>query len=485
MHRIVVRARFLLPISDNLGRNLRIEDGYLVTDGGSILEVGQFTEETGARLHRQYGDQLHILGAEPGATVIPRLEGVLLPGFVKAHGHDHESPIIGVAKDEPLTSWLDHAVNLFTGFITGKREELTKRFGKTPQLITYLKARLDDTTFGITSCMVHHCNHNKYTVEDIVSANRTAGTKMILAVGSQDRHYYKAILDTPEQVVDRLDTYYRLFAEEPRFSLVPGPDQFFSNGPDLLQAQKRWARAHGVFVHIHSSEEPNTTKWFRETYGQTPVEYGAAIGFIDHETILAHQVNCTDHDLELIRDLGAKVVHNPLANTILGSGMPPIIRMLQMGIPVAISTDGSGSADNQNILAAARLASQYQKALHRDASLLTAQQVLEMITIEPATMLQLNCGSLDPGKDADFVVIDTRTPNMTPTRLDNCVENLIWASTGAEARYVVANGEILVNDYQVVKLNRQEILDQVLELSELMIRYRQEAPEIKGTGTHT
>ena len=86
--------------------------------------------------------------------------------------------------------------------------------------------------------------------------------------------------------------------------------------------------------------------------------------------MLAHQVNCGPRDVEILARTGTQIVHNPLANTILGSGMPPVIEMLAAGVPVAISTDGSGSADNQNILAAARLAAQYQKALHQDATLL-------------------------------------------------------------------------------------------------------------------
>lgn len=132
----------------------------------------------------------------------------------------------------------------------------------------------------------------------------------------------------------------------PRTRVVPGPDQCFSNGPELLKALKKWAKDHDTLIHIHSSEEPGTTKWFVETFKETPVEYFKRIGFLDSRTILAHQVNTTQHDLEILKETGAKVVHNPLANTVLSSGMPPIRQMVEMGIPVCISTDGNGSADN-------------------------------------------------------------------------------------------------------------------------------------------
>ncbi len=483
---LLLRAEFLLPLSRSGGRDRRIADGYVLSRGRVVEEVGPWDEAVERRLAPAIrSGAVEVIGGltEEGAPV--KVPGILLPAFVKAHGHDHESPIIGVAKDEPLTDWLDHAVNLFTGFMGEKREALERAFGCSPNLVAYRKARLDDLSFGITSSMVHHCNHNKYRIEEIFEANREAGTRMILAVGSQDRHYDDRILDTPDQAVARLDAANERFSDRDMFQVIPGPDQFFSNGPELLKALKDWSRRNGTLIHIHSSEEPRTTAWFRETYGMTPVAYGASIGFLDDRTVLAHQVNCTDEDLDLLQETGTRVVHNPLANTILGSGMPPVVEMLERRIPLAISTDGSGSADNQNIINAARLASQYQKAFHRNARLLTAQQVLEMITCIPADMLGLNVGELAPGREADFVLVDTRAPNMTPTRLDNCVENLIWAASGNEIRYVVGAGRVLVDDYRFRSLDAQEILSQVQALSERFVAYRASAEEIQKTGARS
>jgi len=483
----LIRARFLIPMSDAIGRAARIADGYVLTSGGDILEAGPYCKEIGERILARYRGELLVIGA-PGAERegdIPQHHGVLLPGFIKAHGHDHESPIIGIAKDQPLTHWLDHAVNLFMGFLEERDRALAAEFGCSPNLVAYRKGRLDDVSYGITSALTHHCNFNKRHVRELVEANRDAGTRLIIAVGSQDRHYDRRIIDTPQGAIERLDRYAREFAGCERVGIIPGPDQFFSNGPALLSGLKQWARDHGTLIHIHSSEEPRTTQWFVKTYGMTEVEYGRSIEFLDGDTILAHQVNCTDHDLTIIRDTGAMVVHNPLANTILGSGMPPLIRMLEMGIPVVISTDGSGSADNQNIINAARLASQYQKARHADATLLPAQKVLEMITVEPAKMLRLNAGSLETGKDADLILLDLRAPNLTPTRLDNVVENIIWSANGSEIRYVAAGGELLLDDYRFTRVDDAKIKADVQRLSELLAEYARTAPEIKGTGAHS
>jgi 5-methylthioadenosine/S-adenosylhomocysteine deaminase len=424
-----------------------------------------------------------------GGEAIPRLRGVLLPAFVKAHGHDHEQPIIGVAKDEPLTSWLDHAVNLFTGFMNTQSDRLSAELGCSPRLATYRMARLCDIHYGITACMVHHCNHNKYHLTEIAQANEAAGTTMIVAVGGQDRYYLAELLDKPEDAIARLDAALRIEGLR-RTSFCPGPDQFFSNSRRVLVPLKNWAREHGTLFHTHSSEEPKTTRWFQEEIepGMTEVEFAESIGILDERTVLAHQVNCGPRDVEILARTGTKVVHNPLANTILGSGMPPLMEMLAAGIPVAISTDGSGSADNQNILAAARLAAQYQRALHQDATLLPAQQLLEMITVVPAGILSLNQGELAPGRQADWVLLSLDRPNMVPTRLDNLTENLIWAADGSEVDTVVAGGRVLKEGGCILPFRDgstpEKIMALVQALGERFAEYRASAAELKGTGAH-
>ncbi len=490
----LVRAEFLLPLAAP-ERGARIRDGYLLTEDGIIREVGPWTPETWRRLRESCGAALRVWGAvapEPGpagGAEPPRQHAVLMPAFVKAHGHDHEQPLIGVAKDEPLTAWLDHAVNPFARFMNLERERLGGELGASPHLVTYRLARLCDIHYGITTSMVHHCNFNKYHVRELAEANEAAGTTMVVAIGGQDRNYFAEVLDEPGQALARLDAALAIPGLE-RTSFCPGPDQFFSNSRAMLVPLKRWAREHGTLFHTHSAEEPKTTAWFTAEIepGLTEVEFAESLGLLDGDTVLAHQVNCGPRDVEILARTGAKVVHNPLANTILGSGMPPVVEMMAAGVPVAISTDGSGSADNQNILAAARLASQYQKARRQDATVLPAQQLLEMITSVPASFLRQDQGELAPGRRADWILVGLDRPNLVPTRLDNVVENLIWAADGSEVDTVVARGRVLKQYGRVLPFadgtRPGDVLAAAQRLSELFAEYRRTAPELKGTGAH-
>ena len=104
----------MFPLSDDFeDRYIRIEDGYVLSKDDKIVEVGKFTEEINQRILKL--TPLKIIGSND--KTIPMLKGVLIPGFVKCHGHDHESPLIGLNKEAQLVEWLDKCVNPFTGFM--------------------------------------------------------------------------------------------------------------------------------------------------------------------------------------------------------------------------------------------------------------------------------------------------------------------------------------------------------------------------------
>jgi 5-methylthioadenosine/S-adenosylhomocysteine deaminase len=195
-------------------------------------------------------------------------------------------------------------------------------------------------------------------------------------------------------------------------------------------------------------------------------------GFLDDRTVLAHQVHSTPEDLAIIKDRGVKIVHNPLANAVLGSGMPPLLRLLDLGIDVAVATDGCATADHQNMLAAGRLASQYQRAMLQDVHCLPAQKILEMLTIEPARMLGLEAGSLEVGRDADIILFDLSSPNMVPSTKANVIENLVWSSNGSEISHVIAGGVILLENRIFRTLDAPAVLRDMQQLAEEFLTRR-------------
>ena len=138
---LFVRTKFLLPISKKLGLETRIEDGFVLldTENNIVLDIGEFNSKKGEEIIKNYRKDLKVLGSKiqdiADVNDLIMINGIVLPGFIKAHGHDHESPIIGVAKDVPLTEWLDSAVNYFTGFMSEKFTELESKYGVSHSII--------------------------------------------------------------------------------------------------------------------------------------------------------------------------------------------------------------------------------------------------------------------------------------------------------------------------------------------------------------
>ena len=134
MQNLFIRSKFLIPLSEKLGIEKRIEDGFVLTENKKIIKVGEYTPEIGSQIIQNYRETLRIIGSDKteNYTVedVVQINGVTIPGFVKAHGHDHESPIIGIAKDVPLTEWLDNAVNYFTNFLCERAEILEVKLQK-------------------------------------------------------------------------------------------------------------------------------------------------------------------------------------------------------------------------------------------------------------------------------------------------------------------------------------------------------------------
>jgi 5-methylthioadenosine/S-adenosylhomocysteine deaminase len=243
----------------------------------------------------------------------------------------------------------------------------------------------------------------------------------------------------------------------------------------------KWARDNGTLIHIHSSEEPATTSGSPE---RTDDRGGVAqrIGFLDRDTLLAHQVNCTENDLRILRETAPWSSTTPSRTRSSGPASAAHPHDGD-GIPVAVSTDGSGSADKPEHHQRRSVASQYQKRSTPTATLLPRVQALELITVEPARCSDERRNDR-AGRDADLVLMDLRGANLTADGLDTVVENLLWAANGSEARYVVAAGELLLDDYRPTRVDATRILSDVQRLSELFMEYASTAPEVRGTGAH-
>ena len=174
----------------------------------------------------------------------------------------------------------------------------------------------------------------------------------------------------------------------------------------------------------------------------TPVAYMDYLGLFQYGGCLFHGVHMDDSDFDIIKDRGISIVTNPASNLKLASGIAPIKRYLDMGIPVAIGTDGPASNNCLDMFREMFLVTGLQKAVCDDPEAVPAMEVLKMATVNGAHAMGLSeCDTLSAGKKADLIMIDLMQPNMQP--LQNIEKNIVYSGSKQNVKMTMIGGKIL------------------------------------------
>ena len=207
-------------------------------------------------------------------------------------------------------------------------------------------------------------------------------------------------------------------------------------------------------LHVHVSETEKEHNECLARHGKTPVAYLADTGLLDFGGYAAHCVWCTDDDFRIMADKGVSLVHNPTSNMKLGSGFARIRRAMELGVNVALGTDGCASNDNLDLFEEMHLASLVHKGLAKDPTVLSAWDVIEMATKNGAKALGLgDTGELAVGKRADLCVVDLARPHLVPC-LD--IPNLVVHSMHAsDVLTTVVDGRVLYDRGRWTTIDRE------------------------------
>jgi 5-methylthioadenosine/S-adenosylhomocysteine deaminase len=226
---------------------------------------------------------------------------------------------------------------------------------------------------------------------------------------------------------------------------------------------RQMAAEEKALVTTHLAETEFEIARSHADHGMTDTEYLSQTGFLGPDVLAVHCVQCRGRDIRVLRHHDVKVSHNPCSNLYLASGIAPIPDMLMAGITVGLGSDGPASSNNHSLFQAMKFAALVPKGVSRDATIMTAEKVLEMATIDGARAVGLadEIGSLEVGKRADVIVIDYENASMTP--IHHPVSALVNSALGHEVsdvtvdgRFVMRNGALLSVDEAAVRRRAQE-----------------------------
>lgn len=414
------------------------DPGAVAVKGDSIVAVGAEAE-----LKKEYSANETI---DCGGKI-------LMPGLVNAHTHVPMTLVRGLADDLRLDVWL-------MGYMLPvERQFVSPEFVRLGTLI----ACAEQIRSGVTTF-----NDMYFYEDDIAQATADAGMR---AVCGESVMKYPAP-DAPSY--DDSLAYAREFIKKwkghPLIVPAIAPHAPYSTNPEIIRACVNLAKEFDVPLHIHISETAFEVENMRKEQGMPVVPYVKKLGLFEAKVIAAHCVHIDTGEIRTLQHANAGVSHNPSSNLKLASGFAPVAKMLADGLNVGIGTDGPASNNDLDMFEEVRLASFVAKAASNDPTVIPAATALTMATRLGAQALHLGhiTGSLEVGKRADLILVDTNPLHNTPRfKRDplNAYSQLVYASKSTDVTDVMVNGKWLMRDHNLLTLNEKELIAQARDVA--------------------
>jgi 5-methylthioadenosine/S-adenosylhomocysteine deaminase len=427
-----------------------IENGAVLpmVGGTNVLEPGYVAIS---------GDRITVVGAgQPPASLRAQADQVInasnmavMPGMVNSHTHLFQTFIRGLADDKTLLPWLAAAI-WPVGAVMGAEE-------------AYLAGMLglvENIRSGATAVIDNQYLHSDGQTDDaFCRAARDVGGRLRIARGWADRNYHPIFQETPEQVINAVTALYQTWHNQAdgRVRVEFGPLIPWGCSEATLRQTVELARSWGVGTHIHTAETREEVQQSLDEYGLRHVHWLDRLGVLGPDVQLVHSVWLDESEIERVAETGTIIVHCPISNMYLASGIAPVTQMLKRGISVALATDGPGSNNSQDMLETLKFTACLQKVGTLDATALLPGDVLTMACQYGAQAFgQTELGQLAPGFKADVVLVDLDSPRMQPVL--SVPSALVYNANGGDVDTVIVDGRILMQGKRVVCLDEAALL---------------------------
>ena len=262
---------------------------------------------------------------------------------------------------------------------------------------------------------------------------------------------------TPREAIMLGEGMIKRYRNHPRIKGCIAPHGTTTCGSSTLQEIHGVNHEYGVPFTLHVAEMDYEITYLKEQYGCTPIEYLDRLGILDSHTLCAHSIRLTEQDISLMAKSGSSVAHCIGSNTKAAKGVAPVSSMLEHGMTVGLGTDGPASGNTLDLFTQMRFCANFHKNETGDRSAFPAKDIVSMATIWGAGALGLDrlTGSLEPGKEADLVVVETDSPNMFPVY--DPYSALVYSARADNVRHVFVAGRCLVKDKQLVAQDFRQI----------------------------
>ncbi len=421
-----------------------ITDGALLVRGNRIAAVGKSSE---------------LRAAYPREPVTDLRGGITLPGLIDTHVHTAQCMLRGVSEASPppdFRSWL-------FGRIFSLQGAYTPEDGLASASLCVLEMLKSGTT-GFVECLLAE----NYGLEGIAQMCRDSGIRaalgnLVMDVSPRDRDemgWPVQMWQTRESGIElTLDGHRRWDGSDGRIQVWFGCRSMEPvNNPSLFEEVSALAAEHDIGITIHLSELPHDNEYARSLGYRSHMAMAHSLGLLGPRTVLAHCTVADDEDIALLARTGTTVSHCPANNSSSGWGPTRVADMLAAGVNVTLGCDSTPSNANMDLLRDLRVAAHVARMHEHTRLALSPEQILEMATLNGARALGLGdeLGSLEEGKLADFIVIDTDAPHLQPVW--SPAATVVFAAQGADVDTVVVDGEVIVSGREILTMDEEAIV---------------------------
>jgi 5-methylthioadenosine/S-adenosylhomocysteine deaminase len=439
--------------------DLLIQDGSVLTmDGTNTVHTPGWVSVVGNRVSAVGAGSPPANLTAQARRIIDATHMALLPGLVNGHTHLSQTFVRGLADDKPLLAWLKQVMWPIQGAITPDDMRLASLLG----LVENLRC-------GATAVVQHHkITHSHAHVDAAAEAAKAVGLRMLLARGWVD---VGDSCEPPDELVEGMASLRERWhnAADGRITVGFGPLAPWRCTDETTRRTVALARQWGMSTHIHVAETQDEIDMLHQRTGLRHVEWLHTLDALGPDIHLVHAVWVTDHELDLIAASDALVVHCPVSNMYLASGVAPVRKMLDRGISVALATDGPGSENSQDMMETLKVAALLAKVSTGDANALLPSDVLGMATVAGARLFgRDDLGRIVPGAVADLTLVNLDNARCMPVhRPDSAV---VFNAAGPDVHTVIVDGQIMLDAGRVVPLDEAELLEECRQAAQNLMR---------------
>ncbi|XMB67121.1 5'-deoxyadenosine deaminase [Mycoplasmatota bacterium zrk1] len=380
--------------------------------------------------------------------VIDATNKVVIPGLIQAHIHLTQTLFRGQGDDMELMPWLRERIWPLEGSHTAESNYVSAKLG-IAELI------MGGTTSIIDMATVNHTEKIMEAIDE--TGFRAVVGKCMMDFGNADERLMEETRSSIDESVRLLEKWHG--AANGRITYAFAPRFVVSCSEELLLEVKDLAKKYDVMIHTHASENQGECEIVESMHGMRNLEYLHHIGLTGEKLVLAHCIWIDDNEMKIIADTGTKVVHCPSSNLKLASGIAKIPELLEMGANVSIGADGAPCTNNLDMFTEMRSASLIQKARLLSPTIMPAHTVFELATIGGAKAMckENELGSLEVGKLADVVIVDTNNIHSSPTRDVDVIANLVYNTRASNVQTTIIDGKIVMLDRKLLTIDEEEL----------------------------